>query len=88
MDTLVRTVTLNGFLNVCNLQGVNSHQLLRQVGLDASALVESDRHISAETLCKLLDLAAKESGCSAFGIQMAQNRQTLDFGILGVLMHK
>ncbi|MBF5005890.1 AraC family transcriptional regulator [Diaphorobacter caeni] len=77
---------MNGFLNVCNLQGVNSHQLLRQVGLDASALVESDRHISAETLCKLLDLAAKESGCSAFGIQMAQNRQTLDFGILGVLM--
>ncbi|QIL79680.1 AraC family transcriptional regulator [Diaphorobacter sp. HDW4A] len=86
MDTLVRTVTLNGFLNVCNLHGVNSHQLLRQVGLDASALVESDRHISAETLCKLLDLAAKESGCAAFGIQMAQNRQTLDFGILGVLM--
>lgn len=89
MDTLVRTVTLNGFLNVCNAHGVNSHVLLREVGLDASALVDSERHISAETLCKLLDLAAKESGCGSFAIQMAQARQTLDFGILGVLMrHK
>ncbi|QNP47628.1 AraC family transcriptional regulator [Diaphorobacter aerolatus] len=89
MDTLVRTVTLNGFLNVCNMHGVNSHALLKQVGLDASTLVDSERHISAETLCKLLDLAAAQSHCAAFGIQMAQHRQTLDFGIMGVLMrHK
>ena len=89
MDTLVRTVTLNGFLSVCNLHGVNSHGLLKQVGLDASTLVDSERHISAETFCKLLDLAAKESHCAAFGLQMAQHRQSLDFGILGVLMrHK
>jgi len=86
MDTLVRTITLNGFLNVCNLHSVNSHALLRKVGLDASALVDPERHISAETLCKLLDLAGQESGSPAFGIQMAQQRQTLDFGILGVLM--
>ncbi len=86
MDTLVRTVSLNGFLDVCSLHGLNSHALLRQVGMDAGALVDSERHISAETLCKLLGLAAQESGNSAFGIQMAQHRQTLDFGILGVLM--
>lgn len=89
MDTLVKTVTLNGFLDVCNLHGLNSHALLRQVGMDAGALIDSERHISAATLCKLLDLAARESGSSAFGIQMAQRRQTLDFGIMGVLMrHK
>lgn len=89
MDTLVRAVTLNGFLHVCNQHGVNSHVLLRQVGLDASALVDSDRHISGETLCKVLELAAEASSCAAFGIQMAHHRQTLDFGILGVLMrHK
>ncbi|WP_423455107.1 AraC family transcriptional regulator [Ottowia sp. VDI28] len=86
MDTLVRTATLNGFLNVCNLHGIQSHALLRKVGLNASALVDPERHISAETLCKLLDLASQESGSPAFGIQMAQQRQTLDFGILGVLM--
>lgn len=86
MDTLVRTVTLNGFLNVCNLHDIKSHALLRKVGLNASALVDPERHISAETLCTLLDLASQESGSPAFGIQMAQQRQTLDFGILGVLM--
>ena len=80
MDTLVRTVTLNGFLTVCNLHGLNSHELLRAVGLNAGSLVDAECHISAETLCRLLDLAAQESACSAFGVQMAQNRQTLDFG--------
>lgn len=86
MDTLVRTVTLNGFLTVCNLHGLNSHELLRAVGLNAGFLVDAECHISAETLCRLLELAAQESGCSAFGAQMAQNRQMLDFGIMGVLM--
>ena len=89
MDTLVKAFTLNGFLDVCNLHGLNSHALLRQVGMDAGALVDSERHISAATLCKLLGLAAQESGSTAFGIQMAQRRQALDFGIMGVLMrHK
>src|SRR5690606_33974291 len=89
MDTLVRTVSLNGFLNVCSMYGLNSHALLGKVGLDASSLVDPERHISAGTLCRLLELSAQESTCCAFGVQMAQNRQTLDFGILGVLMrHK
>lgn len=57
--------------------------------MDASALVDSERHISAETFCKLLDLASRQSGSPVFGIRMAQHRQTLDFGIMGVLMrHK
>lgn len=89
MDTLVRTVTLNGFLNVCNLHGLNSHALLEKVGLNAGSLVDSERHISAEALCRLLELASQESACAAFGVQMAQNRQMFDFGVLGVLMrHK
>lgn len=89
MDTLVRTVTLNGFLNVCGLHGLNSHALLDQVGLNAGALVDPERHISSEALCRLLELASQASGCAAFGVQMAQNRQLFDFGVLGFLMrHK
>ncbi|MEG0445917.1 MAG: AraC family transcriptional regulator [Comamonas sp.] len=89
MDTLVRTVTLNGFLSVCNMHGLRARELLRTVGLDAGSLVDAERHVSAETLCRLLELAAEESGCSAFGVQMAEARQSLDFGILGNLMrHK
>ena len=89
MDTLVRTVTLNGFLNVCTSHGLNAHALLGKVGLDASALVDAERHISAEAFCRLLDLAAEEARSPSFGIQMAMNRAMLDFGILGVMMrHK
>lgn len=89
MDTLVRAVTLNGFLNVCGLHGLNSHALLEKVGLNAGALVDAERHISSEALCRLLELASQASGCAAFGVQMAQNRQLFDFGVLGVLMrHK
>lgn len=89
MDTLVRTVTLNGFLNVCSRHGLSSHDLLGQVGLDGGALVDAERHISAETLCRLLELASEAAGGVAFGVQMAAARQSLDFGILGNLMrHK
>ena len=35
MDTLVRTITLNGFVEVCKLHGLNSHALLSKVGLHA-----------------------------------------------------
>lgn len=89
MDTLVRTVTLNGFLKVCGMHGLGAHDLLRKVGLDGGSLVDAERHISAETMCRLLEIAGQESGCSAFGVQMAEARQSLDFGILGSLMrHK
>ena len=89
MDTLVRTVTLNGFLTVCNLYGLRAHDLLRKVGLDVGSLIDVERHISSESLCRVLELAAQESSCSAFGVLMAQHRQSLDFGIMGNLMrHK
>ena len=89
MNTLVRSVALNGFLNVCNHHGLRAQDLLRKVGLDAGPLIDKDRHISIESLCCLLELASQESACSSFGVQMAQHRQMLDFGILGNLMrHK
>lgn len=89
MDTLVKTVTLNGFVNVCTQYGLRPHDLMRTVGMDVGPLMDADRHISAEALCRLLELAAQESGCSAFGMLMAQHRQSLDFGIMGNLMrHK
>ena len=89
MDTLVRTVTLNGFLTVCNLYGLRAHDLLRKVGLDVGSLIDVERHISSESLCRVLELAAQESNCSAFGVLMAQHRQSLDFGVMGNLMrHK
>lgn len=89
MDTLVRTVTLNGFLKVCGMHGLRAQDLLREAGLNAGSLVDAERHISAEALCRLLELAAQTSGCSAFGVQMAEARQSLDFGIMGSLMrHK
>lgn len=89
MDTLVRTVTLNGFLSVCNLYGLRPHDLLRELGLDLGSLIDAERHVSAEALCRLLEMAAEKSSCGAFGVLMAQHRQALDFGVMGNLMrHK
>lgn len=89
MDTLVRTVTLNGFLSVCNLYGLRPHDLLRELGLDLGSLIDAERHVSAEALCRLLEMAAEKSSCDAFGVLMAQHRQALDFGVMGNLMrHK
>jgi AraC-like DNA-binding protein len=83
---VVRSVTLSGFVSVARSVGLDPHALIQEVGIDPSALLNSDLRIRVSTICRLLQLAAERGNCPSFGLQMGQQRQALDFGLLGVLM--
>lgn len=89
MEAMVRAATLNGFVSVAKTLGLQPHELLREHGIDAAALLDPDLRLPASVSCALMERAAQQSSCDSFGLQMAQNRHALDFGVIGVLMaHK
>jgi AraC-like DNA-binding protein len=89
MQTMVRAGTLNGYTQVTKRLGFNPQALLREVGLDTTMLADPERRIPISSVCRLLEETAKAAACPSLGIQLAEARQGLDFGVVGlVLAHK
>lgn len=88
-DPMVRARALSGFLQVARRFGLSPQDLLRQVGLDAAVLADSERRLPISSVCQLLETAAGKSNCATFGLQMADTRQPFDFGMIELLLsHK
>ena len=51
MEAMVRAATLNGFVSVAKTLGLQPHELLREHGIDASALVDPDLRLPASVSC-------------------------------------
>jgi len=86
---MVRARALSGFLQVARRFGLSPQDLLRQVGLDAAVLADSEHRLPISAVCQLLETAAEKAGCATFGLQMADTRQPFDFGMVElVLSHK
>ncbi|SIT49579.1 conserved hypothetical protein [Paraburkholderia piptadeniae] len=89
MQTMVRAGTLNGYPQVTKRLGFNPQALLRRLGLDATMLADPERRIPISSVCRLLEETAHATSCPTLGIQMAEARHGLDFGVVGlVLAHK
>ncbi|MEM5292310.1 AraC family transcriptional regulator [Paraburkholderia sabiae] len=86
---MVRARALSGLLQVARRHGLVPQQLLREAGLDASVLANLDHRIPVSAVCQLLESAALNAKCPTFGLEMADTRQPLDFGMLKLLLsHK
>ena len=89
METMVRAITLTNYVPVAQRHGLNPLKLLREVGLDASSLVNPEQRIPVSAACKLLEISAERSGCLTLGLEMAESRKKPDFGPMGLLLsHK
>jgi AraC-like DNA-binding protein len=89
MQTMVRAGTLNGYSQVTKRLGFNPQPLLRQLGLDPTTLADPERRIPIASVCRFLEETARAASCPTIGIQMAEARHGLDFGVVGlVLAHK
>ncbi|GAA3996924.1 AraC family transcriptional regulator [Comamonas faecalis] len=86
MVTLVRAAALNHFAEVMSKLGGDPDQALRQVGLRLAQIQEQDQLIDAALVSRLLEDAARSTGCESFGLQMAQFRQPSNFGVLSLLL--
>lgn len=86
MSNQVRAAALTHFFEVIRERGVNPLPLLREVGLSLALLADPDQRIPAESVVRLLELAAKACGDEQLGLRMAQARQLSDFGMVSLLI--
>ncbi|MDN0076937.1 AraC family transcriptional regulator [Crenobacter sp. SG2303] len=89
METMIQAATLTGYFQVAFKHGINSLELLRQVGIDAVLLTSPEHRLPVTAVCELLERSAAVSGCTTFGLEMAELRQKRDVGAIGLLLaHK
>jgi AraC-like DNA-binding protein len=86
MTTLVRSAVLTKYLVVAQQCGLNPQPLLRQFGLTQATLDNPEQQLPADTAVALLEESARVSGCSTFGLRMAEARQMADFGPVSLLL--
>lgn len=83
---LIRSASLTDFTRHARAHGLNSHALLREVGLPLKALDDSDMKVPASAVIALLELASERSGVPDWGLRMAEGRKLSNLGPLGLLL--
>lgn len=81
----IRAAVLAGFAELARKLGADPRSLLRQVSLQTRVLIEPDLPIAADRLCRLLEIAAIETGCDDFGLRLAKYHDIGTLGPIGML---
>ena len=69
--SVVRSASLNGYLELARALGIDAQAMLRRVGLNARLLADPEAPISTHAVSDLLQLSAEFSGTDDFGLQLA-----------------
>ncbi|WP_042366037.1 AraC family transcriptional regulator ligand-binding domain-containing protein [Streptacidiphilus neutrinimicus] len=88
MKPLVRTASLNGYVELGRSVGIDPQPLLRQVGLDAAALAVPDRWIAGAAAVQLLELSAGAARRPDFGLLLAEYRRLSTLGPIGLVIRE
>ena len=86
MVNFIRAAALKGFCTLVRDAGLDPESLCRAVGIPASALTHPDERIRIDSLSRLLDLAARQTGIEDFALRMAQKRRPSTWGAVGLLI--
>lgn len=82
----VRAAVLSHYADVAKRLGLNPQVMLRKVGLTPNMLASPTQLIPFKSALTLLEISAEESGCSTFGLQLAEARLLSDFGPISLLL--
>ncbi|MFM7001917.1 MAG: AraC family transcriptional regulator [Limnohabitans sp.] len=82
----IRAAVLSHYSEVAKRLGLNPPLMLRKVGLTPRMLSSPTQLIPLRSALALLEISAKESGCSTFGLQLAEARLLSDFGPISLLL--
>ena len=84
---LVRAASLTGYFAVAGeLQAQTSCRLLRRAGLSRTMMSDPEQMLPARSVVHLLEDSADASGCTTFGLRMAEHRQLSDIGLVSLLI--
>jgi AraC-like DNA-binding protein len=82
----MRAAVLGPYPALARELGLNPVAQLREVGLTPAMIARSDDPIRSDAVVRLLESSARQSGCRAFGLRMAESRQMSHFGVTGLLL--
>jgi AraC-like DNA-binding protein len=88
MRPLVRSATLNGYVEVARSLGLDPAALMREHDLDPTDLSVPDRWISAPSVARLLQASAAAAGRSDFALRLAELRRLTTLGPLSVVLRE
>ena len=84
----VRAVTLSCYLEAAKQVGLDGYLMLREAGISPSALAESENKLPARAVARLIDRSARLSGCSSFGLLLADGRSFASAGPATLLLER
>jgi AraC-like DNA-binding protein len=83
---LVRAAALTGYFDVAAELGLDVVPLLRAANLSRSMMANAEQMLPALPVINLLEESARASGCSTFGLKMAERRRVSDIGLISLLI--
>lgn len=84
--SVVRSASLNGYLELARALGIDAQAMLRRVGLNARLLADPEAPISTHAVSDLLQLSAEFSGTDDFGLQLAARRSFSNLGPISLVL--
>ena len=86
MTPQVRAAALVTYPQVARFVGLDPQHMLRRAGIDPKSLVDPDARIPGGPVARLLEDSARESGCMAFGLLIAESRRLSHLGAVSLLI--
>lgn len=86
MSETIRSASLAHYAAEARRVGIDPLKMLRRFRIDAGALRDGEMRIPVRRVAGLLEATADESGCSDFGLRMADHRRVSDLGVVGLLV--
>lgn len=86
MPELVRVAALTGFFPTMDAFGAAPAPLLKEVGLSPKLLANPEQMIPARAAMRLLERGAEVTGCTTFGLRMAESRGMANLGAISLLI--
>ena len=78
--------TLTNYFEVAQHLGLNPQPLLHRVNLSRKLIADPEQRIPFAAAMSLLEESARVTGCSTFGLRMAESRQLADLGVVSLLL--
>ncbi len=85
-DRLVRSASLNGYIDLVKSLGHDPYALLRKVGLSARLLENPEALIPSHALRELLETSARVTGAEDFALRMAARRTFANLGPISLVL--
>jgi AraC-like DNA-binding protein len=79
-------VALTSYPEVASYVGLDPYEMLQRVHIAPNAITDPETPIPAQSVCRLLEESAHDSGCRTFGLAMAECRTFASLGPICLLL--